>query len=85
MQSLTEQLGQTAQGKQLLENQAALQKLLRSPDTRKVLEHLRAKNEGQLQAAAKSALAGDPTALRKLAEDLARDPSAAAAMERLNR
>lgn len=85
MPSLTEQLGETPQGKQLLENQAALRQLLGSPDTRKVLQLLREKTGTQLQAAARSALAGDPTALQKLAEDLSRDPAGAAAIRRLGR
>ena len=85
MPSLSEQLGETVQGKQLLENQAALRQLLSSPDTRKVLQLLREKTETQLRSAARSALAGDPTALQKLAEDLSRDPAGAAAIQRLGR
>ena len=85
MPTLTEQLGETPQGRELLENQAALKALLNSPDTKKVLQLLRAKTEEQLQSAAKSALAGDPTALQKLAEDLSRDPAGAEAIQRLSK
>lgn len=85
MPSLTEQLGETPQGKALLENQAALRQLLSSPDTRKVLQLLRAKTGEQLQSAAQSALAGDPSALQRLAEDLSKDPAGAEAMDRLGR
>ena len=85
MPTLKEQLSGTPQGKELLENQAALQKLLNSPDTRKVLQLLRERTGEQLQNAARSALAGDPAALQRLAEELSRDPAGAEAMERLNR
>ena len=85
MPTLTEQLGETPQGRELLENQAALRKLLASPDTRKVLQLLRERTGEQLQSAARSALAGDPTALQRLAEDLSKDPAGAEAMERLSR
>lgn len=69
----------------LLQNQAALRQTLNHPETQKVLRQLQKKDTSQLQAAARAAMAGDPSALSGILQDLSRNPDAAKAMEELNR
>ena len=84
MDELTKALGQDPQAKKLLENQAAVRRLLNDPEPRKVLQSLQKKNTQRLQAAAKAALNGDPSALQGVLGELARDPQAAKAMNQLD-
>lgn len=79
-----DQLRSSPQAKQLLENREAIQKMLSSPDTKKLLQQLQKKDSGTLQAAAQAALQGDSSALRHLAQELSGNPEAAKAMDHLN-
>ena len=83
MQSFSDTLRDHPQAKQLLENQNAVRQVLASPETRKLLQSLQKKSAGQLQSAAQAALAGDPSALNQVLRDLAADPQAKQAMDRL--
>ena len=83
MQSFSDTLRDHPQAKQLLENQNAIRQVLASPETRKLLQSLQKKSAGQLQSAAQAALAGDPSALNQVLRDLASDPQAKQAMDRL--
>lgn len=75
---------QSPQAKKLLENQAAIRKLLSNPETKKVLQLLRKQDSAQLQQAAQAAMKGDASALNRIMSDLSRSPEAAKAMEHLN-
>ena len=79
MQPLSDTLRDHPQAKQLLENQNAVRQVLASPETRKLLQSLQKKSAGQLQAA----LQGDSSALNQVLNDLAADPQAKQAMDRL--
>lgn len=83
MQPLSDTLRDHPQAKQLLENQKAVRQVLASPETRKLLQSLQKKSAGQLQAAAQAALQGDSSALNQVLNDLAADPQAKQAMDRL--
>lgn len=84
MSNLSDQLNATPKGRQLLENQAAIQQMLSSPEAQKVLKKLQKKDTSQLQSAAQAALKGDTAALNGLLNDLSSDPEAKKAIEHLN-
>lgn len=84
MDDLTKALNSNPQAKRLLADQKAVRQLLKSPETRQLLQSLQHKNAQRLQEAAKSALQGDTAALSGVLEDLAKDPQAAKAMEQLD-
>ena len=85
MASMSDQLKENSAAKQLLANQKSIRQLLSDPETRKVLSSLQKKNVTQLQAAAQSALQGDPSALAGILQELSADPQAAQAMQRLDK
>lgn len=70
---------------ELRKNQAALQQVLNSPDTKKVLAQLQKTDTARLQSAAQSALQGDPSALSGILEKLTGNPETRKAMESLNK
>jgi hypothetical protein len=74
-----------AQGKDLVENQAHLERLLKSPAAKQVAQLLRRQDGAALQAAAQAALQGDSTALQGVLQSLQRDPDAARAMDQLEK
>ena len=84
MDDLTKALNNNPQAQQLLADKKAVGKLLKSPETRQLLQSLQQKNAQRLQEAAQSALRGDTAALTGVLEDLAKDPQAAKAMEQLD-
>lgn len=72
----------TPQAAKLLRDKAALERLLRSPDTQALMTML--ERQGGLQAAAQAAMRGDPTQLQSMVNRLTRDPAAADVVERLS-
>lgn len=72
----------TPQAAKLLKDKAAMERLLRSPDTQALMAML--ERQGGLQAAAQAAMKGDPTQLQSLVNRLTQDPAAADVVERLS-
>lgn len=73
----------TPQAEKLLKDKAALERLLRSPDTKALIEML--ERQGGLQAAADAAMRGDPTQLQNLVGRVMGDPNGAGVVERIKR
>ena len=73
----------TPQAEKLLKDKAALERLLRSPDTKALMEMLQ--RQGGLQAAADAAMHGDPTQLQNLVGRVMDDPTGARVVERIKR
>ena len=71
------------QAAKLLKDRAALEALLRSPDTKALMEMLN--RNGGLKAAAEAAMKGDASQLQGLLSQLMRDPEGARVVERINR
>ena len=63
----------TPQAEKLLRDRAALEQLLRSPDTRTLMAML--ERQGGLQAAAEAALRGDPAQLQRMVGQVMGDPA----------
>lgn len=73
----------TPQAEKLLRDKAALEQLLRSPDTQALMELLQ--RQGGLQAAAEAALRGDPAQLQSMVGRVMGDPAGAGVVERITR
>ena len=71
----------TPQAEKLLRDKAALEKLLRSPDTKALMEML--ERQGGLQAAADAAMRGDTTQLQSLVGKVMGNPAGAGVVERI--
>lgn len=73
----------TPQAEKLLRDKAALEQLLRSPDTQALLAML--EHQGGLQAAAEAAMQGDPTKLQSMVGQVMGDPTGAGVVERITK
>ena len=69
------------QAAKLLKDRAALEALLRSPDTKALMEMQ--ERQGEPQRAAKAALRGDPSQLQGMVGRLMGDPAGAGVVERI--
>ncbi|NCE63380.1 hypothetical protein D1159_02000 [Pseudoflavonifractor sp. 524-17] len=69
----------------LLKNRAALEALLRSPDTQKLMSMLEQAGGDGLQKAAASAANGDPSALKGMMDQVMRSEEGAAVVNRLQK
>lgn len=76
--------GNPPEAADVLKDRKAVQKVLSSPEAKKLLNHLQTQNTTQLQSAAKAALSGDPSALSSLLENLSHNPDTAKAIQHLN-
>ena len=70
------------QAARLLQDKAAVEKLIQSPDTKLLMELL--SREGGLKSAAEAAMRGEPAQLQGMLERLMKDPRGAGAVERLS-
>lgn len=73
----------TPQAEKLLRDKAALEQLLRSPDTQALMAML--ERQGGLQAAAEAAMRGDPTKLQNMVGQVMGDPAGAGVVERIKK
>lgn len=70
------------QAAKLLKDRAAVEQLVKSPDTKALMEML--SRGGGLKAAAEAAMKGDATQLQGLLDRLMKDPNGAKVVERIN-
>ena len=73
----------TPQAEKLLKDRAALEQLLRSPDTQALMAML--ERQGGLQAAAEAAMRGDPAKLQRMVDQVMGDPTGAGVVERITK
>ena len=73
----------TPQAEKLLRDRAALEQLLRSPDTRTLMAML--ERQGGLQAAAEAAMRGDPAKLQRMVGQVMGDPAGSGVVERITK
>ena len=71
----------TPQAEKLHKDKAALEQLLRSPDTQALIAML--ERQGGLQTAAEAAMHGDPTQLQRMVDRVMGDPNGADAVTRI--
>ena len=72
------------EAQKLINNTSSLRAALNSPDAQQILKVLQSKDANRLQAAAQSALKGDPSALSGILAELSQNADAGKAMDRLN-
>lgn len=72
------------EAKKLLNGNSAIRQALNSTEAQQVLKVLQSKDSARLQAAAQAALKGDSSALSGIIGELAQNPEAGKAIERLN-
>ena len=72
------------EAQKLINSNASLRQALNSPDAQQILKVLQSKDANRLQAAARSALKGDPSALSGILAELSQNADAGKAMDRLN-
>lgn len=77
-------LNAAQEAKKVLNSNAAIRQALNSSEAQQVLKALQSKDSARLQAAAQAALKGDASALSGIIGELAQNPEAGKAMERLN-
>ena len=73
----------SAQAARLLQDKAAVEKLIQSPDTKLLMDML--SREGGLKQAAEAAMKGDTSELQSMLDRLMKNPEGASAVERLSR
>lgn len=73
----------SAQAARLLQDNAAVEKLIQSPDTKLLMDML--SREGGLKQAAEAAMKGDTSELQSMLDRLMKNPEGASAVERLSR
>ena len=73
----------TPQAAKLLKDKEALEQLLRSPDTKALMEML--ERQGGLREAADAAMHGDTSRLQTLVGRVMRDPAGAGVVERITK
>ena len=73
----------TPQAEKLLKDRAALEQLLRSPDTQALMAML--ERQGGLQVAAEAAMRGDPAKLQRMVGQVMGDPTGAGVVERITK
>lgn len=71
------------QAAKLLKDKAAVEHLVKSPDTQALMQMLN--QGGGLKAAADAAMKGDASQLQGLLDQLMKDPSGAKVVERINK
>lgn len=71
------------QAAKLLKDKAAVESLVKSPDTKALMEMLN--QGGGLKAAAEAAMKGDASKLQGLLDRLMKDPGGAKVVERINK
>lgn len=84
-QSNLDELMKDPKAAALLKDQALLQRVLQSPDTRRLMETLSQKFGDQLQHTAQSAVHGDRQALSSLAKQVMESQEGARLLQQLNR
>ena len=77
-------LNAAQEAQKLLNGNSAIRQALNSAEAQEVLKALQSKDSARLQAAAQAALRGDSSALSGIIGELAQNPEAGKAMERLN-
>lgn len=77
-------LNAAQEAKKVLNSNAAIRQALNSSEAQQVLKALQSKDSTRLQAAAQAALKGDASALSGIIGELAQNPEAGQAIERLN-
>lgn len=73
------------QAQNLLSNKQALESILKSGEAQRLMELLSKNGGSGLKTAAQSAMQGDTSQLKKLVEDLMKDPESAQLVENLNK
>lgn len=73
------------QAAKLLKNKSALENLVKSPDTRQLMDLLNKSAGGGLKAAAEAAMKGDPAQIMGLMNRLMSDPEGAQVVDRINK
>lgn len=69
----------------LLQNKEAVERLLSSPDTQKLMELLNRSAGGGLKQAAEAAMKGDTGQIMGLMDQLMKDPEGAQAVQNINK
>ena len=72
------------QAAKLLKDKAAVEQIVKSPDTKALMQMLNQTAGGGLQAAAEAAMKGDASQLQGLLDRLMKDPSGAQVVNRIN-
>lgn len=75
--------GMLEQAAQQMKNKGAVQQLLQSEDTKRMMDML--SRQGGVQGAAKAAAAGDPAQLMGMMQQLMNDPEGAQLVERITK
>ena len=76
-------VGMLGQAAQQLKNKGAVQQLLQSEDTKRMMDML--SRQGGVQGAAKAAAAGDPAQLMEMMQQLMSNPEGAQLVERITK
>ncbi|NCB64150.1 MAG: hypothetical protein EOM52_11215 [Clostridia bacterium] len=75
----------TPQAEKLLKNKSNLENLMKSPDTRQLMNMLNQSAGGGLKAAAEAAMKGDTSQIMGLMNQLMNDPEGAKVVDRINK
>ena len=73
------------QAEKLLKNKAAVENLVKSPDTKRLMDLLNKNAGGSLKSAAEAAMKGDTSQIMGLMDRLMKDPEGAKVVERINK
>lgn len=73
------------QAEKLLKNKGAIESLVKSPDTKRLMDLLNKSAGGGLKSAAEAAMKGDSSQLMGLMDRLMKDPEGAQVVDRLNK
>ena len=73
------------QAEKLLKNKDAIESLVKSPDTKRLMDILNKSAGGGLKAAAQAAMKGDSSQLMGIMDQLMKDPEGAQVVNRLNK
>lgn len=73
------------QAEKLLKNKAAIENLVKSPDTQQLMNLLNQSAGGGLKAAAEAAMKGDTAQIMGLMNRLMNDPEGAKVVDRINK
>lgn len=72
------------QAEKLLKNKSAMEDLVKSPDTKRLMDLLNKNSGGSLKAAAEAAMKGDTTQIMGLMDRIMKDPEGAKVVDRIN-
>lgn len=73
------------QAEKLLKNKGVIESLVKSPDTKRLMDLLNKSAGGGLKSAAEAAMKGDSSQLMGLMNQLMKDPEGAQVVDRLNK